>query len=277
MGGENSTLRQTIVYFETTRMETPRSALVSALLTGAGFRHAFFTREGGVSRPPFDTLSFAPSVGDDPEAVRENFARAARLLGVEAAKIFVLSQVHGVAARVIGEGDDRDAVVRERGDIVLSLARGIACGVRSADCVPVLVGDRRSGAVVAIHSGWRGTVQDAAAAGIAALRGMIGDDGDLVAAVGPHIARCCFEVGDDVAAELAGCSSLGDRAVIREPGPRPRVDLRAIVRAQLEAVGVAASAIDDVPGCTVCERARFHSHRRDGARSGRMLSAIVVG
>lgn len=257
-------------------METSRSLLTSALLTGAGFRHAFFTREGGVSPPPFDSLSFAPSVGDDPEAVRENFRRAAAMLGVEPARIFVLSQVHGVVARLIGAGDDRDDVVREAGDITLSRVRGVACGVRSADCVPVLVGDRASGAVAAIHSGWRGTTLNAAAAGVAALRALVGAEGDLVAAVGPHIERCCFEVGDDVAAELAACSPLGDGAVIRDPGKRPRVDLRAIVRAQLEAIGLAPSAVDDVVGCTVCDRERFHSHRRDGAKSGRMLSAIVA-
>lgn len=249
-------------------------ALRSELLGSAGFSHAFFTREGGISAPPFDTLSFAVSVGDDPAAVRENFARAAGHLGVAIDRVYVLSQVHGTAHVELLGDEDRDLVVRAEGDITVSRAHGVACGVRSADCVPVLVADRASGAVAAIHSGWRGTVANATRAGVAALRIVAGGAGDLVAAIGPHIEACCFEVGADVAAELARCSSAGDAAVIA--GARPRVDLRRIVRAQLIAEGLGPDAIDDVRGCTVCDRRRFHSFRRDGKRSGRMLSAIVA-
>jgi hypothetical protein len=256
-------------------MENSAEALRSALLDRAGFRHAFFTRRGGASRPPWDTLSFAPSGGDDPEAVRENFARAAANLGVPAARLYVLSQEHGTASRVLTGVESADEVMRSVGDITLTRTAGVACGVRSADCVPVLVADLGSGATAAIHSGWRGTVSNVAAAGVRALRALVGGDGELVAAIGPHIEACCFEVGDDVAAELLGCSTLGEAAVIRADGARPRVDLRRVVRAQLEAEGVPAGAIDDVRGCSVCDPARFHSHRRDGARSGRMLSAIV--
>jgi hypothetical protein len=250
--------------------------LVSPLLHAAGFRHAFFTRAGGVSRAPWDTLSFAPSVGDDPEAVRENFARAAAALGVDPGRIYVLSQVHGTACRRLTGMEDHGEVAREPGDVTLSAAPGVACGVRSADCVPVLVGDRASGAVAAIHSGWKGTVQDVTAAGVAALRALVGGAGDLVAAVGPHIEACCFEVGEDVAAQLARSSTLGETAVVWRQGGKARVDLRAVVRAQLRALGVADAAIDDVRGCTVCDAARFHSFRRDKDRSGRMLSAIVA-
>lgn len=257
-------------------MEKSPSAVTSELLDRAGFRHAFFTRLGGVSRPPWDTLSFAVSVGDDPAAVRENFARAARILGVSVDRVYVLSQVHGTASRVLTGAESFDEVVRSVGDITLSRTRGVACSVRSADCTPVLLGDRASGAVTAIHSGWRGTVANVAAAGVAALRGLIGGEGDLVAAIGPHIQACCFEVGDDVAAQLAACSSLGASAVIREDGRKPHVDLRRIVRAQLESAGVRAEAIDDVMGCSVCDEERFHSYRRDGAVSGRMLSSIVA-
>ena len=250
------------------------SSLASPLLEQAGFSHAFFTRAGGVSRPPWDSLNFAAGTGDDPEAVRENLARAARILGVPVARLYFLSQVHGVAAQVIAGDEDRDEAMRSVGDILASRAPGVGCGVRTADCVPILIADRASGAVTAIHSGWKGTVANAAAAGVRALRDLVGSRGDLLAAVGPHIEACCFEVGADVAAELAACSSLGEAAVIA--GDKPRVDLRRIVRAQLEAEGLAAEAIDDVRGCTVGERDRFHSYRRDGKVGGRLLSAIVV-
>lgn len=251
-------------------------ALESPLLATGGFAHAFFTRRGGVSAPPWDTLNAAASTGDDPAAVRENLARAARRLGVPAARLYFLSQVHGVAARVLEGGEDRDAITREMGDITLSRTSGVGCGVRSADCAPVLVADRRSGAVVAIHSGWRGTVRRAAIEGVAALRRIAGEGAELIAAIGPHIEACCFEVDEDVAAELAACSTAGVAATRRAGGARPRVDLRRILRAQLGEAGLTAAAIDDVRGCSVCDAARFFSYRRDGQRSGRLLSAIVA-
>lgn len=258
--------------------EALAAALESPLLTRAGFCHAFFTREGGVSQPPWDSLNFAISTGDHPAAVQENLTRAARLLGVEPGCLYFLSQVHGTVARVLSGDEPWDEVVRSRGDITLTRAPKVAAGVRTADCTPVLLADRASGAVVAIHSGWRGTVANVVGVGVAALRELAGGRGDLCAAIGPHIERCCFEVGPDVAAELARASSAGEAAVIA--GERPHVDLRRIVRAQLEAEGLLAEAIDDVAGCTVCARGAsgellFHSYRRDGKRSGRMLSAIV--
>src|SRR6185436_13360478 len=183
---------------------------------------------------------------------RENLARAAEILGVPAARLYFLSQVHGTAAQVIAGDEDREEAMRSVGDILVSRAPGVGCGVRTADCVPILIADRASGAVAAVHSGWKGTVANAAAAGVRVVRDLAGGRGDLLAAIGPHIEACCFEVGADVAAELAACSPLGEAAVI--PGDKPRVDLRRIVRAQLEAEGLAAEAIDDVCGCTVGDR-----------------------
>lgn len=252
-------------------------ALRSPLLEKAGFRHAFFTRLGGVSRPPWDTLNFAAGVGDDPEAVAENLRRAAGDLRIDPRRLYFLSQVHGTAWQALSGEEDRDEVVRRVGDITISRAPGVGCGIRTADCVPVLLADRRTGAVAAVHSGWRGTVDNVAAAGVHALLTLVREPPELVAAIGPHIERCCFEVGDDVAASLARASKLGDAAVIRREGEaRPRVDLRAVVRAQLEGAGVEPSQIDDVAGCTVCDARRFHSYRRDRDRSGRLLSAIVA-
>jgi len=156
-----------------------------------------------------------------------------------------------------------------------SLAAQVACGVKVADCVPILVADRRSGAVLAIHSGWQGTAVNVAAASVTALRGVLGASGDLLAAIGPHIEVCCFEVGDDVAERLRSSAPAAD-AVDRRQGARPHVNLRRIVRAQLSALGLHEEAIEDVGGCTKCDKARFFSYRRDGENSGRMLAAIAV-
>lgn len=246
-------------------------ALTSPRLAAAGFRHAFFTRGGGVSAAPFATLNFFSGSGDDPAAVAENLARAAAALAVSPERVYFLSQVHGVDVRVIAGDEAREEVLHEQGDITLSRAAGVACGVRIADCAPVLLADRESGAVAAVHSGWRGTVEGAAVAGVTALRALVGQEGDVVAAIGPHIGACCFEVGDDVAQIIAERSGLGETVVDRSR-PRPHVDLRRVIAHQLEAAGV---EVDHVAGCTVCDADRFHSYRRDGKVSGRMLAAIV--
>lgn len=250
-------------------------ALRSPLLTAEGFSHAFFMRLGGVSQPPFDSLNIAASsTGDLPEAVQENLRRCALALGVPASRLYFLTQVHGVDASVLDGTEPWEDVAKRVGDITASRTPGVACGIRTADCVPILLGDRRSGVVVAVHSGWKGTVANAAAAGVALML-ELETNPSIVAAVGPHIETCCFEVGDDVAAALANASSAAASVIDRSQG-RAHVDLRRIVHAQLVHAGVDASLIDDVHGCTVCDPSRFFSFRRDAEKSGRMLSAIVV-
>lgn len=259
----------------------------SPLLIEEGFQHAFFTRRGGVSLPPYDTLSFSVAGGDDPLAVLENRRRAARALGVRERALHYLSQVHGTEAQVLTPTDDPDEVVRRVGDITVSSSPGVACGVRSADCVPVLLADRVTGSVAAVHSGWKGTLARASVIGVERLRAIIDGRSDIIAAIGPCISVCCFEVGDDVASLLCQASSAGASALShgratesarRRTGrvePTPRIDLRKIVRAQLIECGIAEESIEDVEGCTVCSPELFHSYRRDGERSGRMLSAIA--
>jgi YfiH family protein len=237
--------------------------LQSLLLAKAGFAHAFFTRP----------LSFGPA-GFDPAVVAKSRAAAAAALGVDPVRLYVVTQVHGRdVVRVAGD-EKTESVLAERADAVVTRTAGVACGVRTADCVPVLVADTKSGAVAAIHSGWQGTEKDVVGAGVAALVREAGGAPDLIAAIGPHIAVCCFEVGEDVAARLAACSTARD-VVDRTRSVRPHVDLTKIVRAQLEAAGVRPDAIDDVPGCTVDDEQRFFSFRRDRDKSGRMLAAIV--
>ena len=249
--------------------------LESPLLRAAGFRHGFFTRRGGVSAPPFDALSFT-AAGTPPAALEENLRRAAVALGVSAQQLYFLTQVHGVACRVLGGEEARGAVLTEEGDVTLSARPGVACAVRTADCVPVLLADPTTGAVAAIHSGWRGTVANVVLAGVEALVALSGSPAThFVAAVGPHIESCCFEVDDAVADALAAASSAGRTVIVS--GDKPHVDLRAVVSAQLSDAGLPLSSVDHVPGCTVCDAARFFSFRRDGDASGRLLAAIVAG
>lgn len=268
-------------------------SLTSPLLRRAGFRHAFFTRRGGVSTGPFASLSFSVSAGDDPRAVEENLSRAARALGVEPDRIYFLSQVHGCKAWTAGAGDDRNELVRREGDALVSVDPRIACAVRTADCVPVLMADPQSGAVAAVHAGWRGVVAGVVESAVALLcevaaarsdrakraRGSGGlkttKEGEgLLAAIGPHISLAAFEVSEDVARQLERASP--DPTVVdRARWPKPHVDLGRLVRAKLVALGLGFEQVDDVRGCTVQSPDLFFSFRRDGARSGRHLSAIV--
>jgi YfiH family protein len=224
--------------------------LTSRLLAEAGFAHAFPER----------------TVTDD---------ELARAVGAAAGRAIVqLKQVHGGEAL---DASDASGANGREGDALVARGgpRAIAVGVRVADCVPVLVADEATGGVAAIHAGWRGVTRGIVAAAIERL----GEPGRLVAAVGPCIGPCCFEVGRDVGEQIA-LAAGGARVVAswggEKGGEKVYVDLRAAVRAQLVAAGVNVARIDDVPGCTKHEPGRFHSFRRDGARSGRMLAAIAT-
>jgi YfiH family protein len=168
-----------------------------------------------------------------------------------------VTSLAGGATSLAGGAQEADALVARPS------SGSVAVGVRVADCVPVLVASTETGAVAAIHAGWRGVVAGVVPAGVELL-----GRGALLAAIGPCIGACCFEVGADVADRIG--------FVTRRAGDKAYVDLRAAVRAQLRALGLTDDAIDDVPGCTKHEPDRFHSFRRDGANSGRMLAAIAT-
>jgi len=225
--------------------------LRSTLLERAGFPHAFPTRD----------------VGD-----------AELAAALEGSKIVQVKQVHGARAvladeaavtSLAGGAQEADALIARLG------GEPVAVGVRVADCVPVLVASTDTGGVAAIHAGWRGVVAGIVPAGVELLGRRA-----LIAAIGPCIGACCFEVGADVADRIGFVTRRAAPQVGARPpagaGDKAYVDLRAAVRAQLRALGLADDAIDDVPGCTKHEPARFHSFRRDGANSGRMLAAIAT-
>lgn len=249
--------------------------LESEVFRGAGFQHAFFTRHGGVSRGPFATLNFSISVGDEPQHVEENLRRAVLALGIEPNQMYFLSQVHGSRVHAVSGTEAPKRVVELRGDALTTATPGVACAVRSADCVPVLLADQRTGRVAAAHAGWRGVARGVVVAAVQDLLAHGCRVADLLAAIGPHISVAAFEVSDEVATELSA-RVPGIDAVVRKPGKKPHVDLRKLVRAQLTSLGVGDAAIDDVHGCTASDPDLFFSYRRDGAVSGRHLSAVVA-
>jgi len=231
--------------------------LYAECLAVAGFVHSFGTRETG-------------SLATEPSGIRADAERFARVSGFEAGRFYEVSQVHG--ARVVQVlATDVPAFVR-RGEGADALATGVpghAVGIRTADCVPVLLADPRSGRVAVAHAGWRGVVagvvtRAALAVGVPTER--------LVAAIGPSIGPCCFEVGEDVAVQIATATRPAVR--LDRTGQRPRVDLWLAVEHQLRALHIAT--VDTLGRCTVCEPELFFSYRRDGARAGRQWSAIAA-
>jgi hypothetical protein len=257
-------------------------ALRSPQLAAAGFRHAFSTRIGGVSAPPFDALNLqsvqanarvAAELPRDAEtAIRTNHALFLEAAHIAAdATVADASQVHG--CRVVAARDTLAA--RAEADAITSRPGGNPVLVRIADCVPVLLADPKSGAVAAVHAGWRGVVAGIVPAAIAALHALGADPRDAIAAVGPCISTRHFEIGPEVADALAA-ADLADCIVAPGiHGPKHHADLVHAVRAQLARCGLVPASIDAEPPCTYADRARFHSFRRDGAASGR-LAAIIA-
>lgn len=252
----------------------PVPYLASGLLARAGFTHAFFTRRGGVSAGPFATLNLSPQVGDGAEQVRENLGRAARSLALPAERIYVAAQNHDRGVVVLDGSEQADTVARTAADAIVASAPGIGCGVRTADCVPILLADSASGRVAAVHAGWRGLVRHVLASAIERMSDLGSQRSALLAAFGPHIGPDAFEVGDDVAEEIVNSSSA-QGVVQRAPTGKARVSLARVVRAQLLDAGLDDARIEQVPGCTYRDASQFFSYRRDGQRSGRMLAIIV--
>ena len=240
--------------------------ILRARVLGA-FPHGFTTREGGASRGPFATLNLSSTVGDDPALVAENWARLRRATGLAFARV---RQVHG--CRVVEAAAGTDPV--EEADAVTTASPGVAACVSVADCVPVLLADPRSGAVAAVHAGWRGTLSGAAAEGVRALVTRHGARvADLLVAIGPSIGPCCFEVSRDLAERFR--DALGPTvATARNQGSR--VDLWRSNALALRAAGIPRRQVEVLGRCTACEPDTFFSHRRDDGRTGRHVAFVAA-
>jgi YfiH family protein len=197
----------------------------------------------------------------------------ARSLGVELDALVRLRQVHdaGVFAAENGSGSHFSEPLPEA-DIAIANDPSLALSVKTADCVPILLADRRSAAVAAVHAGWKGTAAGAATTAVRALESRFGTSPrDIVAAVGPSIGACCYEVGPELAARFSAHADAADWFSLHA---RPRLDLWRATRDQLERAGVPALQIHVAALCTFDHPQLFHSYRRDGAQAGRLVGAI---
>lgn len=256
-----------------THSESSTNARVEILRAwpDASICHGFIGRAGGVSTGEFASMNLSYWVGDDERAVDANWKRLRR--AVRDLKIVArLNQVHG---NVVHAATRDTAALRPSGDGVVTAEVGVMLGIFTADCVPILLVDAKRKIAGALHAGWRGVVADIARAGVHAMVQLGADASDIRAAMGPSIGQCCFEVDAELG-ERFGKEIEGARNHIRigRPG-KAFIDLRAVVRDQLERAGLAPANIASVGPCTRCESARFFSRRAAGGKTTGLQMSFV--
>lgn len=229
---------------------------------------------GRVARHGFTSRQLALRAG---ERGGQGWTSAAASVGCAVGRVARVRQVHGAAVRVVRAGDAPDAATDA--DAVVTVVPGTAVAVVAADCVPILLADPVTGAVGAVHAGWRGTAANVARASIAAMRGEFGvDPARLVAAIGPSIGSCCYAVGRELvtAFEKAGHPQADvDRWFLTRDGQLV-LDLWVANRDLLVSAGVAPANIHVAGLCTQTHRAVFESFRADGEAAGRMAAMVVA-
>jgi YfiH family protein len=247
--------------------------LTSKLLDLPGVRHAFFTRQGGVSAGIYASLNVGAGSNDNPEAVAENRRRAAAHLG---GTLVTAYQVHSATA-LVADGDWPAGPPQADG--VVSATPGVVCGALAADCAPILLADSEARVVAAVHAGWKGALTGVAEAAIARMEGLGARRDRIVAAIGPCIGPASYEVGLEYVARFTHFDRRYERFFSAGAGPEKRqFDLPAFVLSRLEAAGIAAC--EWIGRDTCAEPDLFFSNRRAFKAGepdyGRLLSAIVL-
>jgi polyphenol oxidase len=242
-----------------------------------GIRHGFFTRGGGVSDGLYDSLNGGLGSGDAPARVAENRARMAAALGVVPERFVTAYQVHSPDVVVATQPWTREQA--PRADAVVTRVRGLAVGVTTADCGPLLLADPHAGVVGAAHAGWKGALTGVIEAAVAAMEQLGAVRPRIVVALGPMIRQPNYEVGPDFVARFAAA----DPANARFFAPATRAghamfDLAGYITARLRDAGV--GRIEDLAHCTYADPARFFSYRRSTHRAegdyGRHVNAIAL-
>jgi YfiH family protein len=230
-----------------------------------GVRVVITDRVGGVSAAPFDTLNLASHVGDDPQAVATNRAHLAAFAGVPPDRLVVLAAISGGPVAVV-EGAEAPEVSGV--EALVTTQPDLALAVIAADCVPVLLADDGAGVVAVAHAGRRGVAAGIVGQTLTAMLALGAQPPTLRAWIGPAICGRCYEVGDDVAAEV---TAVAPAAAATTSWGTTALDLPAAVAAELVAVGVSDLTRD--PRCTAEDPLLF-SYRRDG-RTGRQACLVV--
>ena len=258
-------------------------ALICAPLEEAGFANGFSTRHGGTSPMPENALNLAGFNEDTAENILENRRRFLKLFPSEGGWALAgCWQVHGADVRLINSLAEAKPAEDAHGDTIycdaiLSNAAGVLAGVKTADCVPILIGDPQTGAFAAVHAGWRGTLAGIA---IRALQSMSAQydskPHDVRVAIGPAAGSCCYEVGTDVIDGFRTSFPRQELFTDTRAG-HACIDLLKANREQLVSAGVEPERINVAPLCTMCRTDLFFSYRREKnvrGKVGRLMSVI---
>lgn len=246
-----------------------------------GVRHGFFSRNGGVSAGIYASLNCGPGSADDPEAVAENRARVARHLGAPHSSVVTLYQVHGAEACAVDAPLPRERL--PKADAIVTATPGLAVGVLTADCAPVLLAGfdaaGRRPVVAAAHAGWRGALAGVLDSAVAAMEKLGARRRTICAAVGPCISQMAYEVGPEFESAVLADSADNRRFFLRTgAGSRPRFDLPGYAASRLRRAGV--DRIEMKSACTYEGESVYFSYRRSQHRRepdyGRQISAIVI-
>lgn len=241
------------------------------------------TRAGGRSAAPYEGLNFGFRSGDDPDAVLENRALVAQVLGFEPESFTAAEQVHGSSVAVVRAADrGRGAVAAEdtlRGaDALVTNEPGLPLVILVADCVAISLYDTRGNAIAMVHAGWKGTLGRIVEKALAAMAREYGTrPADVIAGLSPAVGPCHYPVGDEVAESFR--AEFGpDAAGFFDTSPEGRVtlDLWKANLGQLVAAGVPPEKIEESRLCAACSPGLFYSYRRDGARTGRLAGIIEM-
>ena len=250
----------------------------SPMLAQINVPHAFSTRHGGVSAPPFNSLNLGisggPGVEDSVAHVEENYRRLKAAIGCEQRTRYWVHQIHG--ADVFHVDQCADFKNGWKGDALISSDPSQIITIKVADCVPILLAGTDGKIVSAIHAGWRGVVAEVVPNALRKLMEASGLSADnIIAAIGPCIGIDAFEVGPEVIGEFRRV--FGNSVPIRlneGHSGKGHIDLKAAVAQQLLNLGVPENQIDTTDQCTVANAYDFYSHRRDNGLTGRMAAMI---
>lgn len=257
---------------DTLSAESIEAAALAAL---PGIRHGYFTRRGGVSSGPYASLNCGVASGDSPPLVLNNRARVATRLGVRRERLVTPHQVHGAVVVTAtepwepGRGPEADGIVTK--------VRGLAIGVGTADCAPVLFADAEAGVIGAAHAGWGGAFKGVLEATLDTMLELGAKKTRIVAAIGPTIAQVCYEVGPEFLQRFLSVD-LNNSRYFRPSGKEGHAmfDLPGYVAGRLERLGLAS--VSGLGLDTYADEDRFFSFRRSTHRGendyGRMISAI---
>lgn len=240
--------------------------------------HAFCTRAGGASQDDYKSLNMSFREGDEELRVLANWDKLSSAFDIPLENFLVLNQVHGSDIfEIKPHGDYFTSRDQLNYDAIVTARTNLAICIKTADCVPVLLADRVKKVIAAVHAGWRGTALSITSKVVRLMQSSYGSmPSDIVAAIGPSVGSCCYEV-DAVAADAFRHHQ--DIHTFLHPGARNgrwMLDLVEANRRQLLELGLSRDNIDTANLCTVCHQKAFFSHRASGGVTGRQINFMMI-